>query len=136
MSSEMIKAVPDTNIFVSALFWKGAPHEVVRQGLGGAFVIIVSDAIIAEIKSTLVRKFGFPVRDAEAFGEVIALNSVVIQPALRLDVVDTDPSDNKIFECAVTGEADYIISGDKHVLDIKKYDGVRTILPQKFLKLL
>jgi len=134
MSSGMIKAVLDTNVFISALFWKGAPYEIVRRGLGGAFVIVVSDAIIVEVKNTLVRKFNFPAHDAEAFSEIIIFNSMMIKPALRLDVVDIDPSDNKIFECAVAGGANYIVSGDKHILGFRRYRGIEVVTPNQFLR--
>lgn len=63
----MIRAVLDTNIYISSLFWKGAPHEVVKKGLGGAFLIIVSCPIIGEVREKLIDKFDFPLEYTYSF---------------------------------------------------------------------
>jgi len=71
----MIKAVLDTNVFISALFWKGVPYEVVRKSLTGEFLIIISPEIIEEISERLLNKFKFPLADTNDFIEIIAVNS-------------------------------------------------------------
>jgi len=64
------------------------------------------------------------------------LNSEIVVPKEKLHIVYKDPTDNKIVECAVAGNADYIVSGDKHLLDLKRYGGIDIISPARFLKLL
>ena len=132
----MIKAVLDTNILISSLFWKGAPYEIVQKGIGGAFIIILSPEIIRETEDKLKNKFKFSVENTNAFLEVVALNSFIVEPMIKLRVVKTDSTDNKIIECAVAGNVDYIVSGDKHLLNIKKHEQINIITPSKFLKLL
>ena len=132
----MIKAVLDTNILISSLFWKGAPYEIVQKGIGGAFIIVLSPEIIRETEDKLKNKFKFSVENTNAFLEVVALNSFIVEPMIKLRVVKTDSTDNKIIECAVAGNVDYIVSGDKYLLNIKKHEQINIINPSKFLKLL
>jgi len=130
----MIKTVLDTNVFISALFWRGAPYRVVEQGLGGAFIMVTSQDIIQEIGRTLTRKFGFPLEDTREFLKTIVLSSYVVSPTEKLYVVEADPDDDKIIECAIAGDASLIVSGDRHLLDMKKYRSIVIISPQDFLK--
>lgn len=130
----MIKAVLDTNIFISALFWRGAPYRVVEQGLGGAFIMVTSPDIIQETSRTLTRKFEFPLEDTREFLETIVLGSYVVSPTERLHVVKADPDDDKIIECAIAGDASFVVSGDRHLLDIENYRSIMMISPQDFLK--
>jgi putative PIN family toxin of toxin-antitoxin system len=129
----MIRAVLDTNIFISALFWKGSPHKIVRRGLAGEFVIIISQEIIAEITETLGQKFKLPSNEIETFIEVIVLGSETIRPSSRIHAIIEDPADNKIIECAIAGEANYVVSGDRHVLNLQRYRGVAIVTPRSFL---
>jgi len=55
-------------------------------------------------------------------------------PSFRLRAIAEDPTDNKIIECAVAGEADYIVSGDRHVLDLLRYRNIAVVTPNNFLK--
>lgn len=136
MSLKMIRAVLDSNVFISSLFWRGAPYRIVQKGLGGGFIIITSPEVLREIGETLQRKFRFPIDDTNAFLEVITLNSYIVEPQEKVWIVKADPSDNKIIECAIAGEAHFIVSGDKHLLKVKEYTGVRILTPREFLKFL
>src|SRR3989344_2043204 len=64
--------------------------------------------------------------------EIITLSKIV-EPKSKLDIIKEDPDDNKILECAVEGKVDYIISQDKHLLDIKEYKEIKIITPKDFL---
>ncbi|TSC80790.1 MAG: PilT protein domain-containing protein [Parcubacteria group bacterium Gr01-1014_29] len=132
----MIKVVLDTNVVISALFWKGVPHTIAEKGLKGSFVLVTSHEILKEIKDKLEGKFRFPTIDTAAFIDILVLNSEIVMPVEKLNVVSKDPTDNKIVECAIAGKVDYIISGDKHLLNIKGYEGARIISPTEFLKLI
>lgn len=132
----MIKAVLDTNVFISALFWKGAPYKIMQKGLSGQFIICSSVDILEEIKNKLLGKFEFPADDTVNFIEIITINSQIIEPKIKLNVVKDDFSDNKILECAIAGNADYVVSGDKHLLNIKEYKGIKIFSPSEFLKII
>ncbi len=57
-----------------------------------------------------------------------------VSPTVKLDVIKADPKDNIILECAVAGNADYIVSGDKHLLDLKEFSGIKILKPAEFLR--
>ena len=133
---KMIRAVLDTNVFISALFWKGAPHDVFQLGLRGAFSILTSEEILKELQTKLLYKFELPVENARAFLEIIALNSEAVVPKKKLRVVLEDPADNKIVECAEEGRAQCIVTGDSHLLRLKKYDDIKIVKPAEFLKII
>ena len=56
----------------------------------------------------------------------------LVTPEMDLEAVEDDPDDDKILECAVAGNADYIVSGDSHLLDIEEYRGVEIVSPDEF----
>jgi len=79
--------------------------------------------------STLRKKFHLPEADITAYIKQIARRSTVVRPAVTLSVVEDEP-DNRVLECAVTGGADLIVSGDRHLLRLGTYSNipiVRTI---------
>lgn len=132
----MIKAVLDINVFISALFWKGTPHEVFKKMLKGEFLNFASPQILEELKEKLLLKFKVPTRKLEEFLEIIAFNSQIVYPTKKFNIVEKDATDNKIIECAVEANASFIVSGDKHLLDIKKYRKQEIVSPQEFLSIL
>jgi len=136
MFSRMIKAVLDTNVFISALFWTGSPHNVLAKALESEFILITSREILKEIEERLLNKFKFPVEDILSFLEIIVLNSHIVEPNIKLEAVPQDPNDNKIIECAVSGNADYIVTGDKDILELKAFREIKILTPNQFLKIL
>lgn len=130
----MDRAVLDTNILVSVTLSKGAPYEVLQHAEDGDFVSVTSPSIVHETRDVLTRdKIPFTENQADTFIEKMLSVSEVIAPEIELDVVEDDPDDNKIIECAVAGNAEYIVSGDSHLLDIGKYEGILILQPDEFL---
>ena len=68
----------------------------------------------------------------EFVGKILSMAELVT-PEMDLEAVEDDPDDDKILECAVAGNADYIVSGDSHLLDIEEYRGVEILSPDEFL---
>jgi putative PIN family toxin of toxin-antitoxin system len=129
----MIRVVLDTNVFISALFWKGAPYQVFKRILEGVILNFISPQILEELKERLLYKFKLPSEKVREFLEIIVFNSQIVYPKKKLNVVKKDPKDNKILECALEAQASFIISGDKHLLEIKEYKGIKIISPKEFL---
>ena len=133
----MIKAVLDTNVLISSLFWNGTPARIVQKGLEGKFTPITSAEIISEAEEVLSRKFKFPEQDIFEFHEIIVGRFEIVAPQIRIPAaVPRDPSDNKIIECAVAGNANFIVSGDLDVLDLKTYRDIKIVTSAQFLKIL
>ncbi len=130
----MLKIVPDTNIFISSIFWElGNPHKVIKLALDGKIKIYTSIEILQELEKILKRDFNEPVNIVnEQIGLILEISEIV-EPAEKLNIIKEDPEDNKILECAISSKADYIITGDKHLLDMKEFCGVKIVNAKQFL---
>ena len=129
-----MRVTADTNIYISALNYSGPPSVFLRLGASGEIRLAMSDEIMDEIAATLRRKFLWPEdRIADARTTLSAITQRIV-PTVILDVVKDDPDDNKILECAQTGNSEYIISGDKHLLGLHQYDGMPILRVSQFLR--
>jgi putative PIN family toxin of toxin-antitoxin system len=127
--------VVDTNIFISAFLKGGEPEELIRKWEQGRVVILMSRDIVEEILEVLLRpKIGAPFSYVERLGKVIYRKAVIAKPRQQLQAVIGDPKDNKFLECAVEGKADYIISGDQHLLSLREYQGIEIVKTKEFLE--
>lgn len=127
------RVVIDTNLFVSS-FWGGKPKRLIDLFIKGKIQLLISPQILEEISRVLKEILGDD-PEISRFIDLISLNSIEIIPNVTLQVVKEDPSDNKFLECAIAGKADYIISGDSHLLDLKEYQGIPIIRVAEFLKI-
>ena len=84
----------------------------------------------------LANKFGWPNHDVAEARTVLSSISQRVVPHLQLDVVKRDPDDNRVLECAQSSSSDYIVTGDKDLLDLKHHAGARILRPIEFLVLL
>ncbi|MBI4691509.1 MAG: putative toxin-antitoxin system toxin component, PIN family [Nitrospirae bacterium] len=136
----MIRVVIDANQFVSALLKPVSnPAEVIRMAREGKIQLITSSDIIEEISAVLLypkimKRHRRTPEQIEVFLKKLTKAAVITHSGLRLDVIKDDASDNKYLECAVEGGAHYIISGDKHLTDLKSFRGIKIIEPAHFLK--
>lgn len=130
----MIRVVPDTNILISSIFWRGKPYEVIRGGIEGRYVLVTSKEILEELVDRLKNKFGFPDCDILLYMDVIFTYFHII-PRTSEFSVSIDPKDNKILETAFDGKADYIVTGDSHLLVLKEFRGIKILSANEFVKL-
>ena len=129
----MIKAVIDTNIFISAVFWEGVPKKIVSSALSKSFVGITSKEILQELEGKLLNKFHFPQEQTQNYVQLLLQSFELVQPAVKVKVVE-DASDNKIIEAAIEAKANYIVTSDRHLLKIKKYLRIEILAPVEFLQ--
>lgn len=141
----MIRAVFDTNVLVSALFNpQRPPAQLLELALQGKIRLIFSPHLIVEIERVLtypkVKKLLKKRKTAPGeVGEAIAkaLKVAVWTPGdLTVEAVADDLADDMVLACAVEGSADFIISGDHHLLDLKNYQGIKIVNPARFLELM
>ena len=132
-----IKAVLDTNVVVSDIFWKGAPFQVLAAWQRGIFTLVVSPPILDEYRRVLLemtRK-----RRIGALGpilEIIELHSEMVSAARFSQHVCSDPDDDKFLGAAVAAGADVVVSGDAPLLRLKDFQGIEIATPRQFLGLL
>ena len=133
-----MKAVIDTNVVVSGLFWKGPPAEVLAAWVSGKFEWIVSASILAEYHTalqTLSAKYP-PPASALTFLRGVTLSAKLTTPIDLEEQVCTDSDDDKFVAVAIAGQATTIVSGDKALLKVDGYRGLRIIGPAAFLKMM
>ncbi len=123
----MIKAVFDTNILISSIFWRGPPYRLMKKVINGEVLLFISLPIVKEVKKVLLRDFNVPMEKVQEYVDLLISNSVMVSPAINLEVIEADETDNRILECAVGGKAEYIVSGDRHLLDLKAYEGIKIV---------
>jgi len=130
----MLRAVLDTNAFVSAVIAKGNESELLMAAHRGDFKLVTSLEILNEFKDVISRpKFGFSKEQIQNVLLHIIEAAEIVQPNIKLDIVKEDPDDNKIIECAVFSKADFIVSGDRHLLKLKRTDGIAIIRSAELL---
>ena len=130
----MRRVVIDTNVMVSA-YLGGRLETIIVAWIEGKFVLTVSNQIVNEYINVLSRpKFKIARAEVDDFAALILSKAEFVVPGESIRVVEADPSDNKFLEAAVTGQADYIISGDKHLRDLKEFRGIAILTPSAFLE--
>ena len=136
-----MRIVLDTNIYVSALISaKGHPAMIVRWWLEGAYDVLLSQPIRDEVLRVtayerIQKKYANVRENRLEFAALLAEQAVWVQPEMTIDAVEADESDNRYVECAVAGEAGYIITGDDHLLALGEYAGIRILTPAAFVVL-
>lgn len=135
----MVRVVLDTNLIVSSLVNPRTPPSRVMDFFSRKLIdVIVSVEIVLEYRTVLTRPtvMGLHKRSSEEIDELILgleKHATQVFPLASLYVVKGDPDDNKFIECAVAGGADFIISGDKHLLALGSYDGIQIVTPAMFV---
>jgi uncharacterized protein len=111
-----VRLVLDTNIIVSAVVFGGKPREVLDLCIKGRHLLVTCAAIIAETESVLTRpKFGFPTEAVRMITAELLQIAELAEPKRIPSVIPSDPDDDMVLACAVTGKADAIVSGDRHL---------------------
>ena len=133
MKAEKLKAVIDTNVLISS-FWGGKPRYVIELWNNNKLLVIVSQQIIDEYFNVLNR-FELTEEDVEDLTIPFSdpQKTLLVEPKSRTRIIKEDPADNKFLDCAVEGKADYIISGDKHLLKLVKFKNINIITPSTFI---
>ena len=130
----MLKVVIDTNVFISAIYLpESRPAEVVLLARRKKISNFISPEILEEIERIIKKKLLWDNAKTQSILRRIKNFSEIVAPQERLAVIADDP-DNRILECAVTSQADFIISGDKHLLNLKAYRGIAIVTPGGFLE--
>jgi len=132
------------NILVSSILTsEGNPAKILKLVLEGKLNLIISPDILKETRQVfnypklakLMEKNNITRQEVYGFLEKMSRVALIIPGKLDIDVIQKDPADNKIIACALEGDADFIISGDHHLTDLKIFQGIKIIGPAAFLKI-
>lgn len=129
-----MRAVFDSNVWISAFRFKGRPLELVLKAAEGEFELYTSQSIMDETARVLREKFNAQQSEIDQALKIMNTAARKVEPAVKLNVVKDDPKDDHIIECALAARADVIVTGDKkHLLKMGSYQGIRMISVDEFL---
>ncbi len=129
----MLKVVVDTNVLVSATIVQGKQFEILKLAKLGKIKLITSPTILKEFEEVISReKFGFSKEQVSlAIRQILEIAEIII-PQYKIDFIKSDPDDNIVLECAQESNADIIISGDTHLLNLKEYKNIQIVNATEF----
>lgn len=132
MAKNPLKVVLDTNILISALIYGGKPEQIYNLVLEKQIIAITSNILIAELLENLIKKFNFEQRRIEQLERVIKKHFIVVHPKKIIRIV-RDEDDNRVLEAAIEGNCGVIVTGDKDLLDLVNFEGIRILTSEQFL---
>lgn len=128
-----MRVVLDTNVIISALLFDGMPEHLVISTLLGPNQLILSPYIITEVTRILESKFSVQTKNLELLQQILGESELIyFQPFLH---IVSDEPDNRILETALKGGAHYIVTGDKLLLGLQRYENIQVISVKKYLEI-
>jgi uncharacterized protein len=138
-----VRAVLDSNVLISALIRPKGPPGRVLEALARdrAFELVASAATVAELRRTLryrrLQKYlSLSKSELDLWVDALSAIAVIVEGRVTRRIVAADPSDDIYVAAAVEGLADYIVSGDRHLLDLREHEGILVVNPRAFLDIL
>ena len=129
-----MKIVLDTNVFVSGVFFKGPPYQILKAWRDDRIQLLMSEEIFEEYKRVGEHlAINFPKIDLEPFLVLLSINTEFVAATKLQKPVCEDPDDDKFIACALVGKSKIIVSGDKHLLRVSGYKGIKVLRPRKFV---
>lgn len=125
-----MRVVLDTNVLISAiLFPGGAPEAVLRLGIERRIQLVTSSALLTEFARVLVEKFSHTDIQAQERVRRLIAASDIVKPRETVREIAQDPADDRVLEAALAAHAVVIVSGDKHLLQLGTWRGIRILRP-------
>jgi hypothetical protein len=123
------------------MIWGGLPANIIKAAEDGRISIIVSEQIVREINRTLAYPRLIEIYEGAGIGrdeliEAVLRVAKMVEVTKKIELIQEDPADNKFLECALDGKADYIVSGDGHLLGIGQYQSIKMLSVRQFTKLM
>ncbi len=138
----MLKAVVDTNVLISGTIRKsGHPNRIMNAWREGLFVLVTSKSLIEEAARVfryprISRKYGLTEGQINRVLKSLERYALITPGKLKINVIKEDPDDNQVIVAAVEAEADCMVSGDPHLLNLGSYRGIEIVPPGQFVKML
>ena len=129
----MNRVVADSNVYVSAIVFGGKPMLLLEMAEEGELELFISEPILSETFRILRNKFQRTTEQLEADRVHLATITRSVTPTETLNVVSLDPDDDRILECAVAAGATTIVTGDRHLLGLGSFRGIKIQRPAEFL---
>ncbi len=134
-SSPNFKIIIDANVIISAIIFGGNPEKVLDFIIETPNILYISQKLIDEVFRILEDKFNFSVREKIKLKMIFEQKAIKIQPQIQINICK-DPKDNYLLELAETCQADYLITGDKDLLEIGNWKNTKIIKPKDFIEII
>lgn len=136
-----MRVVLDTNVVVSALVWGGVPYLLLQAAVDGDIELCTSLVLLAELREVLARGHlaSRLAKKHASVDEAIALYgelAITVSPLAVPRVVPNDADDDHVIAAALAANAQLIVSGDKHLLDMERYQSIRIVRPRAAARLI
>ena len=129
-----MKILLDTNILISASISKGKPRALLIKGIGNEFIIVASKQLMKELKKVLTRpKFNLSQSEITKFLSTIKRTVKLVKIKSDFNVIKNDPDDNMVINTAYDAKANYIVTGDPDLLDLKEFRGIKIVTVNEML---
>ena len=133
----MLKAVLDANIYISSIFWElGNPHKIIKKALDKKIQAFITLEILQDVEKVMRRDFNEPEEMIKGQISLILTYAKIVAPKDVGNAVKEDSDDDMILRCSKSINADYIVSGDRHLLKLKKFQNTKIVLPKEFMDIL
>ena len=128
-----MKAILDTNVLISGIFFSGTPYEILAAWRDRKIELIISPEILEEYRRVGEEmEIKFPGIEIAPFLELLAIEATMVAVMPLTESVCTDPDDDKFLACAIASKARVICSGDKAFLKTTGYQGIEVLTPRSF----
>jgi len=137
-----MRVVLDANVLVSALLsGRSSPGVILELWEKERFDLVISPPVLEELERVIrypriQERYNLPEESLDVFLGLIGSQAITVNPSVEIDFIKVDPSDNRYLECAKEGDASYLVTGDKRLLELKEYEGIVILPPAGFLALL
>jgi len=130
-----MRIILDTNVFISGIFFSGPPSQILKAWEKRRLQIVLSKQILDEYQRVAEDiSSQFPLVDISPIIELITIYGQFIDTQGVSISICEDPDDDKFIECAIAGKCDIIVSGDRHLLKLADYKGIKILKPRDFLE--
>jgi uncharacterized protein len=123
----------DTNILISATFWRGSSYKLLLEIMDGKILGFTSMDTMSEYSNVLKRDFHLNEEEADSRISALIHFLIVVYPSCHVEVIAEDPADDRVLEGAVESGADFIVTNDKHLLKLGSYRGIKIVKPEAVL---
>ena len=127
------RVILDTNILISAFIYEGKPGQIFKLVLEKKIRAVTSSVLLSELQETLIKKFNFSEEKIKQINRLME-RFILVYPQKQLSVI-RDEDDDRVLEAAIEGGCDFIITGDKDLLDLGGYKEIKIVTADEFLNI-
>jgi putative PIN family toxin of toxin-antitoxin system len=130
-----VNIVCDTNVLISGVLFGGHAREILQLASRGVLINFISPDILRKAERVLGRsKFGLRPEHVIEITALFKDTFEIVIPSLEVQAIQSNPEDNHVIEAALAARAEFIISGDKHLLNLAEWEGIHVVSPAQFIR--